>query len=217
MRTTMIPMRFGRLLLPVSLFALAGCQLVLGFEDHTLGAGGAGGDTGAGAGATTTSTMTTTVSAGGMGGGTTTSSTGGSGGAGSTTSTTTSTTSTTTGGTGGGSTDPGINCPTGAFCTVGAETCCYDRTVGTGVCQAFGASCTKQRMDCDDKADCLGTQLCCARYQSNGNLADITCKVSCSGGMNTYETWCDPTAPTPCPAGMACTGTSATPGYMFCE
>jgi hypothetical protein len=55
---------------------LAGCQLILGFEDHTLGAGGAGGGT-------TTSTGGQT-SAGGGGGSTTTTGGGGQGGTGGT-------------------------------------------------------------------------------------------------------------------------------------
>jgi hypothetical protein len=209
----MMPMRFGRLLLPVSLFALAGCQLILGFEDHTLGAGGAGGDTGAGAGVTT-------VSTGGMGGMATTTSTGGSGtgGAGATT-----TSSTGGGGAGGGSTssggDPGILCSPGEYCAVTVQYCCYDRTNGTGTCNSSAASCNKQKLTCDDVEDC-GTGVCCARYaQATGNLQDATCtlEASCAGGSFTYQFWCDPTAMMPCPAGMACTGTSTTAGRSFCE
>ncbi len=119
--------------------------------------------------------------------------------------------------------DPGIRCSTGVFCNPTTQFCCFDTALGSGTCLANGASCNRIDLPCDSRADCGGTNVCCARTsQANGNLGAVTCEASeavCEAmpGMNNYDLWCDPSAATPCPTGKTCTGSTGFPGYFKCQ
>jgi len=119
--------------------------------------------------------------------------------------------------------DPGIKCSATTFCNPTTQFCCFDPALGQGTCQAIGTSCSKTDLPCDSRADCGGTNVCCARTsQSSGNLQAVTCEASeavclAGPGMNDYNLWCYPSAATPCPAGKTCTGSTGFPGYFKCQ
>lgn len=119
-------------------------------------------------------------------------------------------------------TDPGIQCATGVFCNPTTQFCCFDTALGSGTCLAMGTACNKIDLPCDSRADCGGTNVCCARTaQSNGNLQGVTCQATeavceAGGGPSNYDLWCYPSAATPCPAGKTCTGATGFPGYFKC-
>lgn len=118
----------------------------------------------------------------------------------------------------------GIRCAPGLFCNPATQFCCIDKTSKVGTCSAQGgeAACTasgKKPMACDDATDCGGA-ICCADFQPSPSLRDITCVAStaaCSS-PGTIEFLCDPTAPSPCPGTLKCTGTSLLGApYHMCE
>jgi hypothetical protein len=118
--------------------------------------------------------------------------------------------------------DPGVKCAPDVYCATGTF-CCFDRRAGRGTCVANGAGCGDAPLACDSAADC-SNGVCCARYsKGNGQLRDSVCEASAaacaqSAGNGPNELWCDPVlAASPCPAGMACTGTALTSGRMKCQ
>ena len=122
----------------------------------------------------------------------------------------------------GATTNATVLCATGVNCPLATEFCCFDRDLGTGVCQATGLVCGTQRVECDSAEDCGGgPAVCCATYKV-GKLKNASCEqsVSTCTTMGTVELFCDPTAgAAACPGGMACSGTATTlsPGYMICQ
>ena len=106
--------------------------------------------------------------------------------------------------------DPGVRCDSGIFCT-GGQTCCFDKTSGSGTCGVPG--CTKITMPCDSANECNGGMgVCCAHYHNGSGLNDVGCVASpgqCSAaGGGTVEILCDSRDATPCQGGQTCTGSS---------
>ncbi len=107
--------------------------------------------------------------------------------------------------------DPGIRCGNGAFCT-GIDVCCLEQSQ---------ASCTTPvgcggavLVNCDDRHECPGVKYCCAQWAGGPNNS-TSCEDLCGGAL----TLCDPSDPTSCPNGHACTQTITTRGvaYTYCN
>jgi len=119
--------------------------------------------------------------------------------------------------------DPGIKCSATTFCNPTTQFCCFDTATGSGTCQAIGTGCLNIDLPCDSRADCGGSNVCCAETKSsNGALQQVTCQPSeatCFSGpaANDYALWCYPSATTPCPTGQTCTGSTGFPGYFKCQ
>jgi hypothetical protein len=119
-----------------------------------------------------------------------------------------------------GASDPGIYCSAGpTYCNPTTQSCCYDNSLGSGVCVTNG-TCANSTVTCDDAADCGGT-FCCAKLKAGGGLNGSSCVASAAnctaGGSGSVELWCDPAAGTGCPVGQTCTGTSGITGYHKCQ
>jgi hypothetical protein len=113
--------------------------------------------------------------------------------------------------------DPGIACAAGLYCT-GGQFCCYPQAGFAGTCGNNCTGATNWAVRCDDAADCGGnTNICCATYKTPSGLFEgagcSTASTCTPTGAHTVEIWCDPSAASPCPGAMACTGTAAAPGF----
>lgn len=113
----------------------------------------------------------------------------------------------------------------GSTCSpVGTEMCCHGKTDSSGTCAAVGTSCSGGTAEelCDDAGDCGGgANVCCAHLTStgaiSGSIACVSDKSLCTPtGMGSAELLCDPTAATPCPGGMTCTGNDTTHVWNYC-
>ena len=93
---------------------------------------------------------------------------------------------------GGLPSQPGvIDCPSPTECPLSTSYCCTSKTDVS--CVAASASCTTYALHCKEKADCPGSEICCAR------LLDAGVEYTCQRG-------CLPNAPQACRTNSECAG-----------
>ena len=92
---------------------------------------------------------------------------------------------------GGGGSDPGFVSCAGAECDLDAGKACCDtieKDAGKQACGslASGSFCmTGAVEECDEKADCQGSDVCCLQFTLQGIQA--TCTPTCIGGAVRYQ------------------------------
>lgn len=78
-------------------------------------------------------------------------------------------------------------------------------------------------MSCDDAADCGGApNVCCVELDPAGEVKKaVGCRASqaacATSGNGSVELLCDPSASTPCPAGLSCKTALKMVGYWSCQ
>lgn len=107
--------------------------------------------------------------------------------------------------------DPLVDCGRGQ-CLAGS--CCYDGNLGVS-CNPRGGCIETNTIGCDEKADCPGTQICCARsYTLPGEFgSSCTAPAECVAAKGlAVAALCGAGG---CPPGYACIGTFG--GYESCK
>jgi hypothetical protein len=121
----------------------------------------------------------------------------------------------------------GIQCTAQQTCVPIDERCCAG--TGTFGCATSDSICQGGQVDlrCDDAADCMSGQFCCAGYDGANNVVGSSCASNnqvCGQPNPGGIVWlCDPGAAAPCPTGMGFT--QCTPstlnglpaGYYQCQ
>ena len=98
-----------------------------------------------------------------------------------------------------------VQCGGGTACTTPADVCCVKQSGDAG-CQPAADNCQNgAKLHCDEKADCTGTDICCAGFV--GGAVSTDCKAAC-GGMQVQV--CKTNAE--CTGGTCYVNTCPTPG-----
>lgn len=101
--------------------------------------------------------------------------------------------------------------------------CCVDGKFGEVQykCEDLGfINCVADRtIQCDDRSDCPGNQVCCGRFDEEG-YTGVSCRADCNDipGVQAVR-FCSPTAaPDECAEiGKTCQKSQSLPGYYVCK
>ncbi len=105
----------------------------------------------------------------------------------------------------------GVSCGF-AYCSPQAQSCCLGRCssstrciarddAGAFVCPSeVGENCGWYQLHCDDRADCVSDEVCCAVEGQTRCLR----LLDCQNQVPPHAVLCDPGAAAPCPSGAAC-------------